>query len=53
MRAERLFRLEDDDLVSVKCEPARNSEADHAGADHRAIDFFCHGPILNAPILSS
>ncbi|MNC87525.1 hypothetical protein D3C83_32550 [compost metagenome] len=53
MRADRLFRLEDHDLAPVVREPARDSEADHTGADHRAIDFFCHGPILNAPILSS
>ncbi|MNC93050.1 hypothetical protein D3C83_95910 [compost metagenome] len=53
MRAERLFRLKDDDFAPVEREPARNSQADHTGADHRAIDSFCHGLILNAPILSS
>ena len=40
-----LLGLQHHDLAPAHRQPARDGEADHAGADHGAFDSFCHNPV--------
>ena len=46
VRAEVLLGLEQDDFAPAHRELAGDGKADDAGADHRAIDLFCHESII-------